>query len=167
MSFKARHMATHQEQKDIDRLFAMIRHSDDADLQELNQMYQGKRHKAAFDDLHNGGNDMANQTSQRDAARIDELLLLIEPDSRDKMEMEALVNKMIKQRRNKQLVVSSAMDELRVGDDERKSQQLCAIGEKAYADRKRLMNDVWTEINNGVSRDFVGSLHPSHTVRYK
>jgi hypothetical protein len=105
--------------------------------------------------------------TERECNRIDELLLLIERDSNDEWELEQLVGKMIKQRRNKQRVASFATDELRVSDEERESRQLASIAEKAYADRRRLMNDIWTEYHaDGTTRDFVGSLHPSHTVRY-
>jgi hypothetical protein len=109
---------------------------------------------------------MANPMTQEECERIDELLLLIHRNADDEQELEALVGKMIKQRRNKQRVASFATDEVRVSVEERESRQLASIAEKAYAARRRLMNDIWTETNNGVSRDFVGSLHPSHTVRY-
>jgi hypothetical protein len=61
---------------------------------------------------------------------------------------------------------SMAMDALVEQESERRDAKAAEAGEQIYRDRKRLMNDIWTETNDGVSRTFVGSLHPERITRY-
>jgi hypothetical protein len=57
---------------------------------------------------------------------------------------------------------SMAMDALVEEESARRDARVAKAAEQVYADRRRLMNDWWTDERG----TFVGSLHPERTVRY-